>query len=129
MKITEENVRKLIREELLALFEQDEAKPKSIDQLEFKSDDRVEYERWAKSNGHVSPEVQSTLVSYFLNQGLENSHDLHEKLCDELGLNHESVMAAMEKKLVKEQDPETEESARELDLATVAEAINQISKL
>lgn len=110
-------------------MEQDEAKPKKLDDLDFKSDDRMEYERWARSAGHVSPEVQSTLVSYFLNQNLQNAHDLHQRLCDELGLDHDAVMAAMENRLEKEEDPAAEESARELDLARVAEAVSAISKL
>ena len=125
MKITENNVRKIIREELLRLMEQD-AKPKKLDDLEFKSADLAEYERWTRSHGHASPEVKSTLVSYLLDQGLEGAHDLHKKLCDELGLDHGEVMAAMERRLPKEEDPEAEESARILDLDNVVEAISKL---
>ena len=125
MKITENNVRKIIRDELIRLMEQD-AKPLKIDDLEVKSADLVEYERWARSHGHASPEVKSTLVSYLLDQRLQPSHDLHKKLCDELGLDHDEVMAAMERRLPKEEDAETEESSRILDLDSVVE---QISKL
>lgn len=129
MRISEENVRRLIREELRSLMEQDESKPKKLDDLEFKSADRVEYERWAASHGHVSPEVRSTLASYFLDQNLTTAHDLHKKLCDELGIDHDKLMADIEARLPKEEDSETEESARELDLARVKEAVRAISKL
>lgn len=129
MRISEENVRRLIREELRSLMEQDESKPKKLDDLEFKSADRVEYERWAASHGHVSPEVRSTLASYFLDQNLAAAHDLHKKLCDELGIDHDKLMADIEARLPKEEDSETEESARELDLARVKEAVRAISKL
>lgn len=129
MRISETNVRKLIREELRSLMEQDEAKPKKLDDLDFKSDDRVEYERWAASHGHVSPEVRSTLASYILAQDLTQAHDLHQKLCDELGIDHDKLMADVESRLPKEEDPEAEESARELDLARVKEAVVAISKL
>ena len=129
MRISEENVRRLIREELRSLMEQDESKPKKLDDLEFKSADRVEYERWAASHRHVSPEVRSTLASYFLDQNLTTAHDLHKKLCDELGIDHDKLMADIEARLPKEEDSETEESARELDLARVKEAVRAISKL
>ena len=98
MRITENNVRRIIREELLKMMEQSEPEPKKLDDLDFKSDDRLEYERWAKSNGHVSAEVMSTLASYILDQNLVSSHDLHQKLCDELGFDHEDLMAAVAKR-------------------------------
>lgn len=116
MKITESNVRKIIREELMALMEQEDPKSAELQ----------EYERWSKSHGHVSPEVQSTLVSYIITQNLQDAHDLHDKLCDELGLDHDNVMAAVEKRLPKEEDPEAEESARILDLESVVEAISKL---
>ena len=116
MRITESNIRKIIREELMALMEQDDPKSAELH----------EYERWARSHGHASPEVQSTLVSYIIDQDLRDAHDLHEKLCDELGLEHENVMAAVERRLPKEEDPEAEESARILDLENVIEAISKL---
>ena len=126
MKITESSIRKVIREELMALMEQEDPKPKKIDDLEFKSPELRVYERWSKSHGHVSTEVQETLVTYILNQGLKDAHALHEKLCDELGLNHDNVMAAVEKRLPKEEDKETAASARILDLEQVVEAIAKL---
>lgn len=126
MKITESNIRKIIRDELFSLMEQEDPKPKKIDDLEFKSPELREYERWSRSHGHVSPEVQGTLVSYILSQGLKDAHALHEKLCDELGLDHDNVMAAVEKRLPKEEDDETAGSARILDLEQVVEAISKL---
>jgi|GEM_PF-3759537 hypothetical protein len=126
MKITESNIRKIIRDELFSLMEQEDPKPKKIDDLEFKSPELREYERWSRSHGHVSPEVQGTLVSYILSQGLKDAHALHEKLCDELGLDHDNVMAAVEKRLPKEEDDETAGSARILDLEQVVEAIAKL---
>lgn len=126
MKITESNIRKIIRDELFSLMEQEDPKPKKIDDLEFKSPELREYERWSRSHGHVSPEVQGTLVSYILSQGLKDAHALHEKLCDELGLDHDNVMAAVEKRLPKEEDNETAGSARILDLEQVVEAISKL---
>jgi hypothetical protein len=95
MNIAENNVRRIIREELIRLMEQEEAKPKKLDDLDFKSSDRLEYERWARANGHVSPDVQDTFVSYLLDQNLTSAHDLHDRLCDEMGFNHDSVMASI----------------------------------
>ena len=116
MKLTESNIRSIIREELIALMEQDE--PESPEVREYKS--------WARTHGHTSPEVQPTLVSYILHQGLKDAHDLHKKLCDELSLDHKNVMAAVERKLPKEEDEETAESARILDLEKVVEAISKL---
>lgn len=126
MKITESNVRRIVREELFRLMEQDDPKPEKIDDIGFYSEERMAYEKWAKLNRALSTELQSTMVDYFVDQGLQDAHDLHKKLASELGLDHDNLMAAMEKRLPKEEDPETEESARVLD---VMEAIRQISKL
>jgi len=126
MKITESNVRKIVREELLRLMEQDEPKPKKLDDLEFASSERLAYEQWANLNRELSTEVQSTMVAYFIDQGLQNSHDLHKKLADELGFDHDKLVAAIESRLPKEEDPEAEESARVLDMQ---EALRQISHL
>ena len=38
MKITESNVRKIVREELLRLMEQEDPKPEKLDDLEFYSE-------------------------------------------------------------------------------------------
>ena len=126
MKISENNVRKIIREELLRLMEQDEPKPKKIDDLDFASDERVAYEQWAAQNRAVTSLTQSTLVDYLVDQKLAKDSDLCKKLSDELGFDEASVMAAIEKRLPKEEDPETEESARELDLQQVVEAIAKL---
>ena len=126
MKITESNVRKIVREELLRLMEQDDPKPKKLDDLEFASEERVAYEQWVAQNRRVSSEVKSTLVDYFIDQGLEGAHDLHQKLADEFGFEHDELMAAMERRLPKEEDPGTEESAKELDLQQVVEAISKL---
>ena len=126
MKISESNVRRIIWEELLRLMEQDEPEPKKIDDLEFASDERVAYEQWAARNRAVTSLTQSTLVDYFVDQKLEKAHDLHQKLADELGFDHDNIMAAIENRLPKEEDPETEESARELDLQQVVEAISRL---
>ena len=126
MKITEANVRRIVREELLQLMEQSEPKPEKIDDIDFYSEERMAYEKWAKLNRALSTELQSTMVDYFVDQGLQDAHDLHKKLASELGLDHDKLMAAMEKRLPKEEDPETEESARALDLQ---EVLKQISEL
>ena len=126
MKITESNVRKIVREELLRLMEQEDPKPKKLDDLEFSSTARVAYEQWAAANGAVTAETESTMVDYFIDQGLQKDHDLHKKLADEFGFDHDSLMAKMENRLPKEEDPETEDSARELDLQQVVEAIAKL---
>ena len=126
MKITEANVRKIIREELLRLMEQDEGKSPSLNDLEFMSDERVAYEQWASRHGHPSTKIQSVLVDYFVSQNLEGDHDLHKKLSKELGFDHDEVMADIEGKLPVETDASTEENARELSLSQVVEAISKI---
>ena len=126
MKITEANVRKIIREELLRLMEQDEGKSPSLDDLEFMSDERVAYEQWAARHGHPSTKIQSVLVDYFVSQNLEDDHDLHDKLAKELGFDHDKIMADIEGKLPVDTDTSTEENARELSLAQVVEAISKI---
>jgi len=126
MKITESNVRKIVREELLRLMEQEDPKPKKLDDLEFASEERVAYEQWVALNRRVSSEVKSTMVDYFIDQGLQGTHDVHKKLADEFGFDHDDLMAAMERRLPKEEDPETEQSAKELGLQQVVEAIAKL---
>ena len=126
MKISESNVRRIIREELLRLMEQDEGKSPSLDDLEFMSDERVAYEQWAARHGHTSTKVRSTLVDYFVSQDLENDHDLHKKLAKEFGFEHDDIMADIKGKLAVDTDSSTEENARELSLAQVVEAISKI---
>ncbi len=126
MKITESNVRKIIREELLRLMEQEDPKPAKLDDLEFASEERVAYETWVKQNRQVSSEVKSTMVDYFIDQGLQDAHDLHQKLADEFGFDHDELMAAMERRLPKEEDPATEQNAKNLDLEEVMEALQKL---
>lgn len=123
MKLSESKVREIVREELMRLMEQDEPKPPSLDDLEFMSDERVAYEKWAASHGHPSAEVQSVLADYIVDQKLENAHDLHKKLCKELGFDHDALMARIG---VSDPDEEADEDARELDLARVVEAISNL---
>ncbi len=125
MKITEGNVRKIIREELLRLMEQEDPKPAKLDDLEFASEERVAYEQWVKLNRLPSSEVRSVMVDYFIDQGLTQAHDLHKKLGDEFGFDHDTMMADMKAKLPQE-DSETEEESRELDLQQVVEAISKL---
>ena len=126
MKITESNVRKIVREELLRLMEQEDPKPKKLDDLEFASEERVAYEQWVALNRLPSSEVRSALVDYFIDQNLQDNHELHKKLADEFGFDHDDLMAAMERRLPKEEDPETEESAKELELQQVMEALSKL---
>ena len=126
MKITESNVRRIIREELLRLMEQEDPKPAKLDDLEFASEERVAYQQWAAANGAVTAETESTMVDYFIDQKLHNAHDLHQKLADEFGFDHDSLMAKMKNRLPKEEDPEAEESARELNVQQVVEAIAKL---
>ncbi len=126
MKITESNVRKIVREELLRLMEQEDPKPKKLDDLEFASEERVAYEQWVALNRLPSSEVRSALVDYFIDQNLQDNHELHKKLADEFGFDHDDLMAAMERRLPKEEDPEAEESAKELDLQQVMEALSKL---
>lgn len=126
MKMTESNVRRLVREELIRLMEQEDPKAPSLDDLEFMSDERVAYEQWASRHGHPSAEVQSVLADYIVDQKLESSHDLHKKLCKELGFDHGDLMAAVERKLPTDAEAETEESARRLDIQQVVEAISNL---
>lgn len=115
MKITESNVRKIIREELIKLIEQEDPKSPKLDDLDFKSKERAAYESWSVLNGYVSPEVRSTLVSYFIDQGLQDSHDLHDKLAKELGFKHDDIMRDLG---TDTEESETEESEKILDLQT-----------
>tara|TARA_B100001094_G_C18155313_1_gene786075 strand:- start:1326 stop:1706 length:381 start_codon:yes stop_codon:yes gene_type:complete len=126
MKITEDNVRKIIREELLRLMEQDDPKPAKLDDLEFASEERAAYEAWVKQNRQVSSELKSTMVDYFVDQGLQDAHDLHKKLADEFGFDHDELMATMERRLPKEEDAEAEQSAKILDLEKVMEALQKL---
>ncbi len=126
MQMSESNVRRIVREELIRLMEQEEPKAPSLDDLKFSSEERVAYEQWASRHGHPSSEVQSVLVDYIVDQKLHNAHDLHKKLCKELGFDHDELMAAVERKLPVETDPETEESARQLNLDQVMEALQRL---
>ena len=126
MKITESNVRKIVREELLRLMEQDEAEAPALDDLEFMSDERVAYEQWVKLNRIPSAEVQSVMVDYIVDQNLHADHDLHDKLAKEFGFDHDKIMAAVKGKLPADVDASTEEDVRQLDLAQVVEAISKI---
>ena len=123
MKLSESRVRKIVREELLRLMEQEAPKPASLDDLEFMSNERVAYEEWARRHGHPSAEVESVLADYIVDQKLENSHDLHKKLCKELGFDHDALMARIGS---SDSDAESDEDARELDLARVVEAISNL---
>jgi|TARA_R110001599_G_scaffold97071_3_gene250425 hypothetical protein len=122
MKITESKVREIIREELLRLAEQEEPKPQKLDDLDFKSKEHLAYDNWAVSNGYVSSEVRSTLVAYLVDQGLQNSHDLHDKLAKELGFKHDDIM----RDLGQDSEEETLESERILNLEST---IKELSKL
>jgi hypothetical protein len=113
MKITESSVRKIIREELLRLIEQEDPKPEKLDDLDFKSSERIAYEDWANLNGYVSSEVRSTLVAYFVDQKLQDSHDLHDKLAKEFGFKHDDIMRDLG---TDTEESETEESEKILDL-------------
>lgn len=126
MKITESNVRKIVRQELLRLMEQEDPKPAKLDDLEFASEERVAYERWATANGVLSSETEGALVDYFVDQDLKDDHDLHQKLADEFGFDHDKLMAKMKGKLPDDEDPSAEESSRELDLQQVVEAIAKL---
>ena len=123
MKLSESKVRNIVREELLRLMEQEDPKPATLDDLEFMSSERVAYEQWASRHGHPSAEVESVLADYIVDQNLENAHDLHKKLCKELGFDHGDLMARIE---VDDADAETDEDTRELDLARVVEAISKL---
>lgn len=104
-------------------MEQEDPKPATLDDLEFMSSERVAYEQWASRHGHPSAEVESVLADYIVDQNLENAHDLHKKLCKELGFDHGDLMARIE---VDDADAETDEDTRELDLARVVEAISKL---
>lgn len=124
MNISESKIRQIIREELIQqLVEQEEPKAEKLDDLEFKSPERLAYEEWASLNGYVSAEVRSTLVDYLLDQGLEDSHDLHDKLCKELGFKHEDIMNSLG---ATSDDSETEESEKILNLEA---AIKELAAL
>lgn len=127
MNISESNVRKIVREELMKLMEQDEAKAPSIDDLDFMSDERAEYERWASRHGHVSAEVRSVFVDYLLANELTSNEDLRKKLSKEIGFDDAAVLDdVMKRQSSEEVDPATEESSRELSLAQVVEAISEL---
>ena len=126
MMISEDKVRKIIREELLKLMEQEEPKPPALNDLEFMSDERITYEQWASRHGHSSAEVQSVLVDYIIHQGLQDNHDLHKALAKELGFDHAALGSAILGKLPTDTNSATEEDARELSLAQVVEAISKI---
>ena len=126
MMISEDNVRKIIREELIRLMEQDEGKSPSLNDLEFMSDERVDLERWASRHGHMTTKVMSVLIDYLVHQKLEGAKELQKKLAKELGFDQKDIDAALEGKLRNEADPETEENARVLNLSQVVEAISKL---
>ena len=49
MQMSESNVRRIVREELIRLMEQEEPKAPSLDDLKFSSEERVAYEQWASA--------------------------------------------------------------------------------
>lgn len=126
MKISESNVRKIVRQELLRIMEQEEPKAKNLDDLEFMSSERVAYERWAAANGAVSPEVRSVFVGYLIDQGLEKQEDLHKSLSKEFGFDAAAVSADLEKQLPKDEEAEAAQSAKILDLQKVVEEISKL---
>lgn len=124
MKISEDKVRQIIREELIRLAEQDAPKSPSMNDLEFMSDDRIAYEQWAKLNGYETTEVESVLISYITDQNLESNHDLHKKLAKELGFSHADMMDKI--KDDSKVDRDTKQNEKILDIAQVIEAISKI---
>ena len=124
MKISEDKVRQIIREELIRLAEQDDPKSPSMNDLEFMSDDRIAYEQWAKLNGHETTEVESVLIDYIVDQSLESNHDLHKKLAKEFGFSHADMMDKIEGD--PREDRDTRQSEKILDLEQVIEAISKI---
>jgi hypothetical protein len=120
MKITESGIRRIVREEILRLAEQEDPKPAKLDDLEFRSAERAAYESWASLNGHVSSEIRSTLVAYFIDQGLQDSHELHKTLAKELGFKHEDIMNDIGV------DDETIESEKILNLERKIRALSSL---
>ena len=120
MKITEGKVREIIREELLRLAEQEDQKPAKLDDLEFMSAERATYESWATLHGYISSEIRSTLVAYFVDQGLQDSHELHKTLAKELGFKHEDIMNDIGV------DDETTESEKILNLERKIRALSNL---
>jgi len=51
-----------------------------------------EYKAWVKEVGHVTPAASSVMATYFVEQGLENDHELHELIAGGFGVDHEDVM-------------------------------------
>lgn len=84
MKITHRQLRQIIKEEASKVIQ------------ETHSLERVNYEQWVRSEGHITPASSSVMASYFLNQGLESDHDLHKKLSAEFYMDHQAVMRDME---------------------------------
>jgi hypothetical protein len=84
MKITRNQLKKIIKEELSRVIQ------------EAHSLERVAYERWVNESGHITPAASSVMATYFLDQGLEGDHDLHKKLAAEFYMDHQDVMRDME---------------------------------
>ena len=123
MKITEDNVRRIIREELLRLMEQEDPKAPSIDDLDFMSGERADYETWAHLNRYTTTSVRSTLVDYIVQNELQGNEDLRKSLSKELGFDDSAVEKDIQAKSHSDSD---DENARELDLAQVVEAISRL---
>ena len=50
------------------------------------------YDSWTKETGQVTPAASSVMATYFVEQGLQDDHKLHELIASSFGVDPEDVM-------------------------------------
>ena len=80
MKITKRQLRKIIKEAIAD-----------------DSGEVTDYLDWVRDHGHITPAASSVMASYFIDKGVEDDHELHQRLSSAIGLKHDDVMREMDR--------------------------------
>lgn len=106
MKITKRQLRRIIKEETARLQEQrdpspgydydPDSDPRQHAQARLEQEQYEEYKAWVKETGQVTPAASSVMATYFIDQGLESDHELHEFIAGGFGVDHGDVMREIE---------------------------------
>ena len=80
MKVTKRQLRGIIKEAIAA-----------------DSEEVTDYHDWARDHGHITPAASSVMASYFIDRGVEDDHELHQRLSSAIGLKHDDVMREMDR--------------------------------
>ena len=86
MKITEKQLRRLIREQMMKPRLR-ESHPRAV-----VDDAMVDYEMWVEEKGHITASSSSVMATYILDKGIEDDHELHKVLADAFKIGHDDVM-------------------------------------